>query len=123
LVLVSAELAGGGAAAHVWLVFAGFILFNLAMNAGPNATTFALAPELFPTSIRASAGGFAAASAKGGATFGVLVLPQAKAYGGVRAVLIMRAMVGAVGAAVTAMLAREAGEIPEGRSLDEVETP
>jgi MFS family permease len=41
LILVVPELAAGGAAAHVWLVFAGFILFNLAMNAGPNATTFA----------------------------------------------------------------------------------
>jgi len=121
LILASAQLAGGGAAAHVWLVFAGFILFNLAMNAGPNATTFALAPELFPTSIRASAGGFAAASAKVGATLGVFVLPQVKAYGGVTAVLIMMAIVSALGAVVTAMLAREAGEIPEGRSLDEVE--
>jgi MFS family permease len=123
LILVSAQLAGGGAAAHIWLVFAGFILFNLAMNAGPNATTFALAPELFPTSIRASAGGFAAASAKVGATLGVFVLPQVKAYGGVTAVLIMMAIVSALGAAVTAMLAREAGEIPEGRSLDETEAP
>jgi len=53
---------------------------------------------------------------------GVFVLPQVKAYGGVTAVLIMMAIVSALGAAVTAMLAREAGEIPEGRSLDEVET-
>jgi hypothetical protein len=68
LILVVPELAAGSAAAHVWLVFAGFILFNLAMNAGPNASTFALAPELFPTKIRASAGGFAAAAAKVGAT-------------------------------------------------------
>ncbi|HET9686258.1 MAG TPA: MFS transporter [Pseudolabrys sp.] len=122
LILVSAELAGGGAAAHVWLVFAGFILFNLAMNAGPNATTFALAPELFPTSVRASAGGFAAASAKVGATLGIFVLPQVKASGGVAAVLIMMAIVSSLGAVVTAMLAREVGEIPEGRSLEEVET-
>jgi hypothetical protein len=73
-------------------------------------------------SVRASAGGFAAASAKVGATLGIFVLPQVKAHGGVAAVLIMMAIVSALGAAVTAMLAREAGEIPEGRSLDEVET-
>src|SRR6516225_7950346 len=121
LILVSAELSGGGAAAHIWLVFAGFILFNLAMNAGPNATTFALAPELFPTSIRASAGGFAAAAAKVGATLGIFVLPQVKAHGGVAAVLIMMAIVSGLGAAVTAILAREVGEIPEGRSIDEAE--
>jgi hypothetical protein len=28
LILVAPELTAGGAAAHVWLVFAGFILFN-----------------------------------------------------------------------------------------------
>jgi MFS family permease len=121
LILVAPELAAGGAAAHVWLVFVGFILFNLAMNAGPNATTFALAPELFPTSIRASAGGFAAAAAKVGATLGIFVLPQVKAHGGVAAVLIMMAIVSGLGAAVTAVLAREVGEIPEGRSIDEAE--
>jgi MFS transporter, putative metabolite transport protein len=122
LILVAPELAAGGAAAHVWLVFAGFILFNLAMNAGPNATTFALAPELFPTKIRASAGGFAAAAAKVGATLGIFVLPQVKAHGGVAAVLIMMAIVSGLGAAVTAILARDVGEIPEGRSIDEAET-
>lgn len=121
LILLAPELTAGGAAAHVSLVFVGFILFNLAMNAGPNATTFALAPELFPTNIRASAGGFAAASAKIGATLGVFVLPQVKAHAGVAAVLIMMAVVSALGAALTAILAREVGEVPEGRSIDEAE--
>jgi nitrate/nitrite transporter NarK len=121
LFLLFSVLISGGAAEHVWLVFAGFILFNLTMNAGPNSTTFALPPELFPTRIRASAGGFAAATAKVGATLGVFVLPQVKAHGGVAAVLIMMAVVSALGAAVTAILARD-GEVPEGRSLDDVET-
>jgi len=121
LILLTPQLTAGGAAAHVALVFVGFILFNLAMNAGPNATTFALPPELFPTGIRASAGGFAAATAKAGATLGIFVLPLVKAHGGVAAVLIMMAVVSALGAAVTAILAREVGEIPEGRSIDEAE--
>ena len=73
---------GSASGAHLALVFAGFILFNLAMNAGPNATTFTLAPELFPTGIRASASGFAAAAAKVGATLGIFVLPQVKEYAG-----------------------------------------
>ena len=98
LILLAAVLAGGGAAAHIPIVFAGFILFNLAMNAGPNATTFALAPELFPTSVRASASGFAAATAKLGATLGIFVLPQVKEHWGVAAVLIMMAVVSALGA-------------------------
>jgi putative MFS transporter len=119
VILLSAVLAGGGAAAHVPIVFAGFILFNLAMNAGPNATTFALATELFPTGIRASASGFAAATAKVGATLGIFVLPQVKGYWGLTAVLVMMAAVSALGAVITAVLARSVREIPEGRSLDE----
>jgi len=122
LVLLVPQLTAGGAAAHIPLVFVGFILFNLAMNAGPNATTFALAPELFSTSVRASASGFAAATAKIGATLGIFVLPLVKAHGGVAAVLVMMAIVSGLGAAVTAILAREVGEIPEGRSIDEAET-
>ena len=119
LILLFAVLAGGGAAAHVPIVFAGFILFNLAMNAGPNATTFALAPELFPTGIRASAAGFAAATAKVGATLGIFVLPQVKGYWGLAAVLVMMAAVSGLGAVITAALARQVNEIPEGRGLDE----
>jgi putative MFS transporter len=79
-----------------------------------------LAPELFPTGVRASASGFAAATAKLGATLGIFVLPQIREYWGVTAVLIMMAVVSALGAAVTALLAREIREIPEGRALDEV---
>ena len=119
-ILTISVLAGGGAAAHVTIVFAGFILFNLAMNAGPNATTFALAPELFPTGIRASASGFAAATAKLGATLGIFVLPQVKEHWGVAAVLTMMAVVSGLGAAVTVILGRMVREIPEGRGLDEV---
>ena len=61
------------------------------MNAGPNATTFTLPPELFPTAVRASASGFAAATAKVGATLGIFVLPQVKAYFGVSGVLALMA--------------------------------
>lgn len=39
---------------HLLLVFTGFILFNLLMNAGPNSTTFTLPPILFPTPLRAN---------------------------------------------------------------------
>lgn len=120
LILLLAVLTGGSAPLHVALVFLGFILFNLAMNAGPNATTFALAPELFPTGVRASAAGFAAATAKIGATLGIFVLPLVKEAWGVAAVLAMMAIVSALGAALTTTLAARVGAIPEGRGLDEV---
>jgi hypothetical protein len=54
---------------------------------------------------------------------GIFVLPLVKAHGSVAAVLIMMAIVSGLGAAATAILAREVGEIPEGRSIDEAEAP
>jgi putative MFS transporter len=92
---------------HIPLVFAGFILFNLLMNAGPNATTFTLAPILFPTQLRATASGFAAGAAKLGATLGVFVLPILKGKFGVPAVLGMVAAVSVLGLVVTLIFGRE----------------
>jgi MFS family permease len=92
---------------HIPLVFAGFILFNLLMNAGPNATTFTLAPILFPTQLRATASGLAAGVAKLGATLGVFVLPILKGKFGVPAVLGMVAAVSVMGLVVTLIFGRE----------------
>jgi len=72
-----------------------------------------------PNCFRASASGFAAATAKVGATLGIFVLPQVKEYWGVAAVLMMMAVVSGVGAAITAILASQVREIPEGRGLGE----
>ena len=103
-VYLSNSPAGAG---HVPLVFAGFVLFNLLMNAGPNSTTFTLAPILFPTQLRATASGFAAGVAKIGATLGVFVLPILKGKFGVPAVLGMMAVVSVLGLSVTLLLGRE----------------
>jgi MFS family permease len=86
---------------HIPLVFAGFILFNFLMNAGPNSTTFTLAPILFPTQLRATATGLAASIAKLGATFGVFALPVLKAKFGVSGVLSMVAAVSVLALIVT----------------------
>lgn len=123
LVLLAAVLSGGGASPHIALVFIGFILFNLAMNAGPNATTFTLAPELFPTAVRASASGFAAAAAKAGATLGIFLLPQVKEFWGVAGVLVLMAIVSVLGAVITLILGKIIRDIPEGRGLEEVSQP
>src|SRR5437016_11086810 len=97
-------------AVNVTLVFAGFVLFNLLMNAGPNSTTFTLAPILFPTQLRATASGFAAGVAKIGATLGVFVLPILKDKFGVPAVLGMMAAVSILGLIVTLVFGREDSE-------------
>jgi putative MFS transporter len=103
-VQLSSSPAGAG---HIPLVFAGFILFNLLMNAGPNSTTFTLAPILFPTQLRATASGFAAGVGKIGATLGVFVLPILKGKFGVPAVLGMVAAVSVLGLVITLIFGRE----------------
>jgi MFS family permease len=92
---------------HIPLVFAGFILFNLLMNAGPNSTTFSLAPILFPTQLRGTAGGFAAGAAKLGATLGVFLLPIVKEKFGVPTVLGIVSAVSLLGLVVTLILGHE----------------
>jgi MFS transporter, putative metabolite transport protein len=106
LILMSAvHLSNSGL--HIALVFTGFILFNLLMNAGPNATTFTLAPILFPTHLRGTASGFAAGFAKIGATLGVFVLPILKGKFGVPAVLGMVAAVTILGLVITVVFGGE----------------
>lgn len=92
---------------HIPLVFAGFILFNLLMNAGPNSTTFTLAPILFPTELRGTAGGLAAGFAKLGATLGVFLLPIVKQKFGVPTVLGIVSAISLLGLVVTLALGRE----------------
>lgn len=105
LLLIFAVMASDGPSMHLGLVIAGFVIFNFAMNAGPNATTFTLAPVLFPTAIRASASGFAAACAKVGATFGTFVVPQLQAAWGLIGVLALMAFVSIGGLVATAAFA------------------
>ena len=92
---------------HILLVFVGFILFNLLMNAGPNSTTFTLAPILFPTQLRGTAGGFAAGVAKLGATLGVFLLPILKEKFGLPSALGIISTVSLLGLVVTLILGRE----------------
>jgi MFS family permease len=82
LLLAGSGLVATGSGAETGLVIAGFLVFNLMMNAGPNATTFLLSGEVFPTHLRATGAGFAASFAKAGAVLGTFVLPVlAKAFG------------------------------------------
>ncbi len=108
LLIIAVHLSNSPAGAgHIPLVFAGFILFNLLMNAGPNSTTFTLPPILFPTELRATASGFAAGVAKIGATPGVFVLPILKGTFGVPTVLGMMAAVSVLGLIVTLVFGHE----------------
>lgn len=60
---------------HVVLIFAGFMLFNFMTNMGPNAMTYLLAGEVFPTKVRGVGAGFAASFAKIGAVATAFLFP------------------------------------------------
>ena len=96
LASLSSNFTGGAA---TLLIFSGFMLFNFMTNLGPNAQTYLLAGEVFPTAIRGKGAGFAAAFAKIGAVLTAFFFPilltsigtQALLYG-----LIATSILGAV---------------------------
>jgi MFS family permease len=69
-----------------------FVLFNLALNAGPDVTTYLLSATSYPVEIRGSSHGVIAGFAKGGSVLGVLFLPKLQESWGVESVLLMLAM-------------------------------
>ncbi|HIK29827.1 MAG TPA: MFS transporter [Oscillatoriales cyanobacterium M59_W2019_021] len=103
-------------APNLLLLFGGFGLFNLMMNAGPNSTTFLLSGEVFPTSIRSSGAGFAAAFAKAGAVLGTFILPILQHSVGVPQLLRALALICAIAAIITYFFRIET----RGRSLEDV---
>jgi putative MFS transporter len=96
----------GGALSGV-LIFAGFMLFNFMTNAGPNAMTYLIAGEVFPTSLRASGAGFAASFAKIGAVLTAFLFPILLKDIGTDLLLLILVGTSIVGAVVTSAYAIE----------------
>ncbi|SMC03406.1 Predicted arabinose efflux permease, MFS family [Sulfobacillus thermosulfidooxidans DSM 9293] len=97
------------------VIFIAFALFNLAVNTGPNATTWILPTEVFPTSLRASGHGLAAASGKFGAAVGIFLLPVIEQAWGLGLTLGMIAAASFLGFLVTWAFGFETA----GKSLEE----
>ncbi len=70
--LLLAALSGG---TNMPLLFIGFMLFFFMTNLGPNAMTYLIAGEVFPTHIRGKGAGFAASFAKIGAVLTAFLFP------------------------------------------------
>jgi putative MFS transporter len=83
------------------LIFIGFMLFNFMTNLGPNAQTYLLAGEVFPTAIRGKGAGFAAAFAKIGAVLTAFGFPILLSAIGQQALLYGLVAMSLLGAAVT----------------------
>ncbi len=98
------------------LVFGGFMLFNFMTNLGPNAQTYLLAGEVFPTHIRGMGAGFAAAFAKLGAVTTAFLFPILLAEIGTATLLYILAGTSVLGAVLTYAFRIET----TGRSLDDI---
>jgi MFS family permease len=83
------------------LIFVGFMLFNFMTNMGPNAQTYLLAGEVFPTHVRGQGAGFAAAFAKIGAVTTAYLFPVLLADIGTRKLLYTLVGTSLLGAAIT----------------------
>jgi MFS family permease len=99
------------------LIFVGFMLFNFMTNMGPNAQTYLIAGEVFPTEIRAKGAGFAASFAKVGAVATAFLFPILLAGIGTDALLWGLVGTSLLGALVTWWVRIETA----GRSLEEVD--
>ncbi|GIW06283.1 MAG: MFS transporter [Dehalococcoidia bacterium] len=118
LAITAAASASG--AVNLAFVFLGFVVFNLLMNLGPNATTYLLPAAAFPTPLRATGHGFAASAGKLGAVVGIFLLPIFRANAGVPTTLLVLAGACLLGLAITIALrshAERAGVHPAHRSM------
>ena len=104
---------------HLGLIFMGFMIFNLLMNMGPNATTFILPAELFATDLRASGHGFASSAAKIGAALGIFILPILHEYCGMTVTMCAIGGATLVGLIVTVIFRIETS----GKTLEELDPP
>ncbi|HLI38729.1 MAG TPA: MFS transporter [Streptosporangiaceae bacterium] len=82
---------------------------------GPNTTTFVMAAEVYPVSMRATGHGISAGVAKAGAFIGVFVFPFLQTSLGLRGTLTLTAALAAAGALLTLVLPE-----PSGRSLEDL---
>jgi nitrate/nitrite transporter NarK len=102
------------------LLFGGFMLFSFMTNIGPNAMTYLIAGEVFPTSIRGTGAGFAASFGKVGAVLTAFLFPILLKDIGTDLLLLILVGTSLVGALVTWWYAIETkginleklGEIP-----------
>src|SRR5262245_16647403 len=83
------------------LIFAGFMLFNFMTNLGPNAQTYLLAGEVFPTHLRGTGAGFAAAVAKVGAVMTAFLFPILLRHIGTQALLLVLVGTSLLGVVIT----------------------
>lgn len=84
-----------------WVSIVAFMAFELFLNMGPHLVTYVLPPKVYPVATRGFGTGIAASLGKVGAVLGVFFIPVLLHSGGTTLVLIVSAVVMALGALVT----------------------
>lgn len=87
--------------APAWVTLGGFLLFELALNAGPHLSTFELPSRIYSLEERASGEGIASALGKLGAIIATFIIPPLLSLGGGKLVLIVAICVLVLGGIVT----------------------
>lgn len=85
----------------------GFIIFELALNAGPHLMTYILPGEVYPVCERSEGAGLAASVGKLGAAASVISIPFLLEKCGAQSVLLISAILLLIGAAVTNAFGRK----------------
>jgi MFS family permease len=99
--LISALALNQTGMAQTMMIYVGFMLFNFMTNIGPNAQTYLIAGEVFPTRMRAMGAGLAAAFAKIGAVTTAFLFPILLADIGTQNLLYILVATSLLGALVT----------------------
>lgn len=90
-----------------WIAIAGFMIFEIFLNAGPHLMTFIIPPQIYSVAERGSGTGIADACGKAGAVIGVFFMPLLLEWGGVELVLGVTITVQLIGAIVTHVIGRK----------------
>jgi len=99
--LISALALNQAGMTQTMMIYAGFMLFNFMTNIGPNAQTYLIAGEVFPTRMRAKGAGLAAAFAKIGAVTTAFLFPILLADIGTQSLLYILVVTSLLGAVIT----------------------
>ncbi|WP_320169313.1 MFS transporter [Maridesulfovibrio sp.] len=94
-------MAGFSSSVSMVLLFSGFMLFSFMTNMGPNAITYLLAGEVFPTCVRGKGAGLAASFAKIGAVTTAFFFPVFLKDFGAGPILAVLVGCSLLGAAIT----------------------
>ncbi len=92
-----------------WTMLIGFMIYEIALNAGPHLITYVIPPRIYPVEDRAEGNGIAALIGKIGAVAGVILMPILLDWGGMTLVLVVSAIVMIIGALIGRIYGRELG--------------